>query len=181
MDDSECSVNPTQDSLISRPDSSSIESHTRPSPPVLSSNHSSTTRNTRLPNSSETSSINATSGINGENLRNLHGLWRWYATKITWRSFLHAVGLKILSSKRVFQSSKKQERRKPVFVKSRRIALTKAAVHLLPSTVTVSLIVLNVVTWVNGPDISTSARYLLQGASKLHVCEPRGCVSLLVN
>lgn len=83
--------------------------------------------------------------------------------------FLHSVGLKYFSFKWLFRGPRGKEKKKIVILKSRRVALARLAIHVLPSAITIFLFWINGFKFVNGPDITTSTKYVLQGAAKLHV------------
>lgn len=83
--------------------------------------------------------------------------------------FLRSVGLKVIASTQYTRKlGVKREEKKPVIITSRRLALAKAGVHLVPCLITVFLIGFNAGGFVNGPEISIVSRYFLQIASKLH-------------
>ncbi|KAH7092339.1 hypothetical protein FB567DRAFT_588628 [Paraphoma chrysanthemicola] len=83
-------------------------------------------------------------------------------------SILHQIGLKILTFKDRYKGAKGEEVPKPMVEKSFRIALASLSIHLLPTCITIFLVSFNVYTFVNGPPVSVTSQYVLQGASKLH-------------
>jgi hypothetical protein len=88
-------------------------------------------------------------------------------------TLLRSVGLKVLSSGKRFKDRRRSKSsvEEPKVVESRSllIAITRTGVHLLPICVTVFIIAFNVIGYLNGPDISGTANFALQVASKLHV------------
>jgi hypothetical protein len=86
-------------------------------------------------------------------------------------SFLRATGLKIISFvlRSWKHSPEKQEKKKVLIAKSRPLALARASVHLLPVSITVALIYVNLSGHILGPDLSGAATLILQVAAKLHV------------
>lgn len=92
---------------------------------------------------------------------------------LSWPAFqtlLHSTGLKLLSYKNRYKGPNGQEVPKPVLSKSWALALFSLGTHVLPTMITIFLITFNARVMINGPPISVPAAYVLQGASKLHVC-----------
>ncbi|KAH7359708.1 hypothetical protein BKA66DRAFT_574001 [Pyrenochaeta sp. MPI-SDFR-AT-0127] len=83
-------------------------------------------------------------------------------------TLLHRAGLKPFSFKKRYKGANGEEIPKPVVVKSRVLALTSLVIHLLPTCITILLVSMNASVFVNGPPITTLAKYALQGSSKLH-------------
>ena len=84
-------------------------------------------------------------------------------------SFLHSVGLKLLTPKALFKTPLGTEKEKILVSGSRAVAAIRAGVHLLPIIASATLIAVNSVTIVRSSDLSYSEKFALQAISKLHV------------
>ncbi len=94
------------------------------------------------------------------------------------KSLLRSAGLKVLAAGKPFRRREQKEEKKVLVSKSRYIAIARLGAHIFPMLITSFMIVFNAVGLMNGPEINSISKLILQVAAKIHV---RTSVPIVLN